>query len=174
MCSRLLLVTEEHLCGGRWAPALRVSADPMAPLEHFKKHIVQFFFPSSLQLSFKMWARKSWSLYLCLQKLDKTPPPNLYQILYWKDYTGTMSVMGGEEKKMMQENHMCLCVSPQPWSCVLLSPSPHAQLSTDQSLGGNWVPLAISCSFPDSLLSMLPQYYTPQRLRLVCSQSTHQ
>lgn len=125
MCSRLLLVTEEHLCGGRWAPALWVSADPMAPLEHFKKHIVQIFFPSSLQLSFKMWARKSWSLYLCLQKLDKTPPPKLIPNTLLKGLYRNHVCYGRGGKKMMQENHMCLCVSPQPWSCVLLSPSPH-------------------------------------------------
>lgn len=35
------------------------------------KYCSNFFFPSSLQLSFKMWNGKGWSLYLCLQKLDK-------------------------------------------------------------------------------------------------------
>lgn len=45
---------------------------------------------------------------------------------------------------MMQDNHKCTCLLSPALICGLLSLSPQAQLSTDQSLSGN--PALILCS----------------------------
>lgn len=155
---------ETSLC----APALQVSPDPTAPLEHLKKNIVQNFFPSSLQLSLKMWTGEGWSLCLCLQELDKKNPQSYIKIFTERTIQEPCVLWERRKKLMKQDNHRCRCLlSPAMILCAAF-PLSQAQLSTAQSPGGSWVPLAVAHSFPASSVwpsskagMDMPTHHTP-------------
>lgn len=133
MCSRLLLAAEEPLCVHQLCRSL------LTQWHHYstskKKKLLKTFSPSSRQLSLKMWTAKGWSLRLCLQKLHKKNPQTSIKYFTVRTIQEPGQLWERRKKKwcrIITCAHVC---PPQPWSCVLLSPSPrHSSALTNPSV----------------------------------------